>query len=115
MNPVFQLCTCTSLTDDETTNIIPASDNMIIAAINWSANSIYECNNKEQLIKYYHTSFGSHVKSTFLAAARAGYFQGCPGLTKDANARFIMVEDATEMGHMTKSPAGARSTTIKSN
>ena len=63
---------------------------------------------------YFHSSLGSHVKSTFLAASRAGYLQGCPGLTAEAINKFIMVEEATEMGQMTKAPAGVCSTTTKS-
>ncbi len=110
-----------SLTDDGTPNIVPEpddvdferTDGMIMAAMEWSINSIYECQNKEQLLKYHHASLGSHPKSTLSNTARAGYLQGCPGLTQDAINKFIMVEDATEMGHMKKSPAGARSTTKK--
>ena len=110
-----------SLTDDGTPNIIPESDDinfdhtngMIMSAMEWSVNSIYECQNKEQLMKYYHASLGSHPKSTLSNAASAGYLQGCPGLTQQAINKFIMVEDATEMGHMKKTPAGARSTTKK--
>ena len=110
-----------SLTDDGTPNIVPEpddvdferTDGMIMSAMEWSINSIYECQNKEQLIKYYHASLGSHPKSTLSNAASAGYLQGCPGLSHQAINKFIMVEDATEMGHMRKSPAGARSTTKK--
>ena len=36
-------------------------------------------------------------------------------MTKEVIARYIMVEDTTEMGHMTNSPAAACSTTTKSN
>ena len=111
-----------SLVDDGINRIVPetdpaehdGSDGIIMSAIQWSVNSIYECENKEQLVNYFHSSLGSHVKSTFVAAARAGYLQGCPGLTAEAINKFIMVEEATEMGHMTKAPAGVRSTTSKS-
>jgi len=37
------------------------------------ANSIYECESKEQLVKYYHASFCSHPKTSLIAAADAGY------------------------------------------
>ena len=88
---------------------------MVLSAIQWSVNSIYECQNKEQLIKYYHVSLSSHVKSTLQAAARAGYLQGCPGLNLDGINKFVAVEDATEMGHTTNTPAGVQSTTTESN
>ena len=103
-----------SLDDDQTPNIVPdsndvdfqRSDGMIMSTIQWSVNSIYKCQNKEQLVKYFHASLGSHVTSTLSCAARAGYLQGCPGFTQESINKFITVEDATEMGHMTKSPAG---------
>jgi len=112
-----------SLVDDGTQRVVPETDpsehdgsnGLVMSAIQWSVNSIYECQNREQLIKYYHASLGSHVKSTLQAAARAGYLQGCPGLDLDGINKYVAVEDATEMGHMTKTPAGVRSTTTKSN
>ena len=88
---------------------------MVMDGIHWSVNSIYECDNKEQLIKYFHASFGSHVKQTLAFAAKEGYLKGCPGFTAEAINRYISVEDATEMGHMQKAPAGVRSTTTTSN
>lgn len=112
-----------SLVDDGTERIVPETDpsehdgsnGLVMSAIQWSVNSIYECQNREQLTKYYHSSLGSHVKSTLQSAARAGYLQGCPGFDLDAINKHIAVEDATEMGHMTKTPAGVRSTTTASN
>ena len=35
-------------------------------------NAIYECENKEQLIKYYHASLCSHPKLSLIAAAKRG-------------------------------------------
>ena len=77
-------------------------------------NSIYECKNKEQLIKDYHASLGSHPKATLIAAANAGYLRGCPGLNVTAIRKHIGIEDATEMGHMKQVQQGVRSTTTKS-
>ena len=57
---------------------------MTYAAINYQVNSVYECQNKQQLIKYYHASLGSHPKTTLITAAKAGYLKGCPGLTAKA-------------------------------
>ena len=78
-------------------------------------NSIYECENKEQLTKYYHASLGSHPKSTLIEAANSNYLRGCPGLDTTAIRKFIAVEDATEMGHMKQIQQGIRSTKTKSN
>jgi hypothetical protein len=78
-------------------------------------NSIYECENKEQITKYFHASLGSHPKATLIEAANSNYLRGCPGLDATAIRKFIAVEDATEMGHMKQSQQGVRSTTTKSN
>ena len=79
------------------------------------ANSIYECENKDQLIQYYHASLCSHPKSVLIAAADAGYLRGCPGLDASAIRKYIGVEYATEMGHMKQLQSGVRSTHKKSN
>ena len=44
--------------------------------INYHVYLIYYFSNKEQLIKYYHASLGSHPKTTLIAAANAGYLKG---------------------------------------
>ena len=108
-----------SLTDDNVGPIQPPADpsewdpnsRTVCQAVQFSANNIYECQNKEQLLRYYHASLASHPKRVLAAAAKAGYLQGCPGLTAEAINKFIDVEDATEMGHMRQQPAGTRSTT----
>ena len=76
--------------------------------------SIYECENKQQLIKYYHTSLGSHPKRTLIEGANAGYIKGCPGLTAAAISKYLSVEDVTEMGHMKQKQQGTQSTTNNS-
>ena len=81
---------------------------------NASVNSIYECENKEQLIQYYHASLGSHPKNTLIAAADAGYLRGCPGLDSTSIRKHIGIEVATEMGHMKQVQKGVRSTRTNS-
>ena len=76
------------------------SSMMTFAAIEYHANSIYEYENKEQLIKYYHASIGSHIKTTLISAEKAGYLKGCPGLNAESISKYFYVEDATKMGHM---------------
>ena len=88
---------------------------LIMQIIHWSTNSIYEYENKQQLMKYYHASLGSHTKHTLYTAAKAGYLQGCSGPTPEAINKYVTVEDATEMGHMRATPAGKQSTTKKRN
>ena len=76
--------------------------------------SVYECENKQQLIKYYHASLGSHPKRTLIEAANAGYLKGCPGLTAAEIRKYVSVEDATEMVHMKQKHQGTQSTTNRS-
>ena len=90
------------------------SNGGVFATIKHCVNSIYECTNKEQLIKYYHASLGSHPKTTLIEAAKAGYLKGCPGMDSQAIRKCIGVEEATEMGHMKQTQQGIKSTTIKS-
>ena len=87
-------------------------DSIIFSA---EVNAIYECENLEQLTKYFHAALCSHPKSTLIAAANEGYLRGCPGFTAAAIRRFIGVEVATECGHMRQIQQGTRSTTTKSN
>ena len=81
---------------------------------NESINALYECRNKEELIKYLHASLCSPPKTTLIAAAKAGYLHGFPGLTAEAIARYIRVEENTETGHMRAKARGSGSTTTKS-
>ena len=85
-----------------------------VFAIKYHLNSIYACENKEQLIKYYHASLGSHPKTTLIESAKKGYLEGCPGMDAQAIRKFIEVEESTEMGHMKQTQQGTKSTTMKS-
>ena len=103
------LCTSKGGTTDE-----EAHANAIVTDIDFQVSSTYECNNKEQLTKYYHASLDSHPKSTLIAAAKKGFLRGCPGFTAAAISKFIGIEEATEMGHMRQTQQGKGSTTTKS-
>ena len=81
---------------------------MLECDIDYHVYSIYECSNKEQIIKYYYASLGSHHKTTLIAAANAGYLKGCPGLTASGISKFIAIKDATEMGHMKQLQQGVQ-------
>ena len=72
----------------------------IFETIEYHVRSIYECKNKEQMIRYYHARLGLHPKTTLIAAEKSGYLQGLPGLEAKAIRKCIAVEDTTEMGHM---------------
>ena len=76
------------------------SSGMVLSVIKYQANSIYKCENKQKLIKYYHAGLVSHPKRAPIESANSGYLKGCPGLTAAAIRKYVSVEDATEMGHM---------------
>ena len=86
---------------------------MNFTAIEYHANSIYECENKENLIKYYHASIGSHPTTTLIVAAKAGYLKGCLGLNAETIRKYIAVEDATKIGFMKQIQQGVKSNTTK--
>ena len=94
---------------------LQSPDEMAMATIKYHVASVYECENKEQLTKYYHSSLGSHPKTTLISAAKIGYLRWIPGFNAKAITKFIGVEDATEMGHMRQVHKGVKSTTTKSN
>ena len=73
------------------------------------ANSLYECNTTEDLIKFYHGCLLFPVKSMWLKAIKAGYFKGWPGLTNKRVQKHIKVVDETEKGHMNRVQQGQRS------
>ena len=75
-------------------------NNYDVIIVEASVNLIYECDNKEQLIKYYHAALGSHTKTTLITAAKTGYLQGCPSLTAEAVNKFIGVKTGTKMGNI---------------
>ena len=109
-----------SLTSEGGDRITPESNPADFTSIgdgmyHMQANSIYECENKEQLVQYYHASLCSHPKLSLIAAADAGYLRGCPGLDATGIRKHIGIEYAIEMGHMKQVQSGKRSTHKKSN
>ena len=79
----------------------------------FQANNLYECQNTNQLIKFYHSALFSPTAQTWIAAIDAGYFRGWPGLTSALVRKHIQVIDATVKGHMNQRRQGLRSTKIK--
>ena len=88
------------ITPDTEQEVYIAADGMIMATIQYHVRSIYECDNKEQLTKYYHSSLGSHPKTTLNTAAKSGYLRGCPESDAKSISKLIAVEDTTEVGHL---------------
>jgi hypothetical protein len=107
-----------SLLSDGGNNIIPEDDDEFSEEVkmpDFFANAIYECDNTDQLIQFYHATMGYPVTSTWCKAIDAGYFRGWPGLTSKRVRRFIKVVEETEMGHMDQRRTGIRSTRATTN
>jgi hypothetical protein len=62
------------------------------------------------LIGYYHAAAGAPVKSTWLAAIKAGNYASWPGLSYALAAKYCPCPDATLKGHMAQSRQHVRST-----
>ena len=73
-------------------------------------NNIYECENTNQLIVFYHATMGFPVIDTWCKAIKAGYFRGWPQLTDTRVRRFIKFSEEQELGHMDQRRTGIRST-----
>ena len=108
-----------SLVDDGAKTVIPddsqhiTNDHSITNAESipdFFANSIYKCENTDQLIKFYHVTMGFPNISTWCKAINAGYFRGWPSLTSKRVRQVIKIVDKTEMGHMDQQRKGLRST-----
>ena len=65
------------------------------------------------LVHYLHACAGFPVRSTWLAAIKAGNFASWPGLTYTNAAKYCPVSVETLKGHMTQTRQGTRSTKPK--
>jgi hypothetical protein len=74
------------------------------------ANILYNCDNTQQLIRFYHACLFSPVVSTLINTINKGYLKGFPGLTSQRVRRHIEINNAMEKGHMDQSRQGQRST-----
>jgi hypothetical protein len=74
------------------------------------AHSLYNCDNTQQLIQFYHAFLFSLVISTLTNAINRVYLKGFPGLTSQRTCRHIKINNATKKGHMDQSHQGQCST-----
>ena len=61
------------------------------------------------LVRYFHAAAGFPVKSTWLAAIKAGNFSTWPGLTYANASRYCPNCEETSKGHLTQAKQGIRS------
>ena len=74
------------------------------------ANSVYDLPTTEQAIKWMHAVCGYPVKSTWLAAVKAGNFVGWPLLTTRNVEKYYPETTETPKGHMNQTRKNVRST-----
>ena len=65
------------------------------------------------LVHYLHACAGFPVRSTWLAAIKAGNFSSWPGLTYTNAEKYCPLSVETLQGHMTQTRQGKRSTKLK--
>ena len=75
------------------------------------ATNAYTIPTTKELIAYYHAAAGYPVKSTWLAAIKAGNYATWPGLTTTRASKHYPDTIATPKGHMISTRQGLRSTT----
>lgn len=75
-----------------------------------AAYSAYDLPSVEALVRYFHAAAGFPVKSTWLAAIKAGNYATWPGLTYNNAAKYCPSAVETSKGHLTQTRQGARST-----
>ncbi|KAL7481807.1 hypothetical protein ACHAW6_007473 [Cyclotella cf. meneghiniana] len=71
-------------------NIVPSNTSIVSSTEPTpQANSIYECENTNQLLNFYYATMGYPVVSTWFKAIDKGYFQGWNGLTSERVLCFV--------------------------
>ena len=79
-----------------------------------AAKRAYDLPSTPALIEFLHATAGYPVKSTWLAAIKAGNYATWPGLTYELAARYCPDPDCVYKGHMTQTRQHIRSTKPKS-
>jgi hypothetical protein len=74
------------------------------------AHRLYDCDNTQQLIRFYHACLFSPVVSTLINAINKGYLKGFLSLTSQQIHHHIKINNAMEKGHMDQSHQGQCST-----
>ena len=75
--------------------------------------SAYNLPSVKSFFKYFHTAAGYPMRSTWLAAIKAGNFKTWPELTYNNDRRYGLSADETIKGHMVQSRQNVRSTKLK--
>ena len=98
---------CPPPLSQQTEQYLPRNDH----SVSNISKHMYNCEGTPQLHWFYHATFFSPAKTTFLAAIKQGYLQGCPGLTYESAKQYIAHNEvATIKGHMNQKQQGTQST-----
>ena len=90
----------------DTNKYLPHTDHIVISV----SKHLNNCEGTQQLHKFYHATFFSSAKTTFLEAIKKGYLWGCLGLTyQNAKQCITHNESATVKEHMNLQRQGTQS------
>jgi hypothetical protein len=98
------------IVDDGWTTNLKIDDNVTIPQTMAVAHSLYNCDNTQQLTRFYHACLFLPVVSTLTNAINKGYLKGFPGHTAQCVCHHVQINDATEKGHMDQTRQGQCST-----
>jgi hypothetical protein len=101
---------CVCIVDDSWTTNLKINDNVTTPQTTTVTHSLYNCNNMQQLMRFYHTCLFLPVVSTLTNAINKGYLKGFPGLTAQCVCCHVQINDATKKGHMDQTRQGQHST-----
>jgi hypothetical protein len=98
------------IVDDAWTTNLKINDSITTPQTTAVAQSLYDCNNMQQLMHFYHTCLFLPVISTLTNAINKGYLKGFPGFTAQCVHCHVQINDATKKEHMDQTHQGQRST-----
>jgi hypothetical protein len=98
------------IVDDAWMTDLKIDDNVTTPQTTAVAHSLYDCNNTQQVTRFYHACLFLPVVSTLTNAINKGYLKGFPSLTAQCIHRHVQINNATEKGHMDQTHQGQCST-----
>jgi hypothetical protein len=101
---------CICIIDDGWTTDLKIDDNVTTPQTTTAPHSLYDCDNTQQLTRFYHACLFLLVISTLTNAINKGYLKGFPSLTAQRVCCHVQINDATKKGHMDQTRQGQRST-----
>jgi hypothetical protein len=88
------------IVDDGWRTNLKIDDNVTTPQTTAVVHSLYDCNNTQQLMHFFHACLFLLVVSTLTNAINKGYLKRFPGLTAQHVCCHVQINNATEKGHM---------------